>query len=368
MKSIQSYPNQEIFDRILNIHGIVGKNYNYRGYEDLHFLYRLNKIFSDKPYGEIIDRTGNTKYPFQVHVRLPWTIPTKELSLEQVCENRVCEIAATNPKHYYVYWSGGIDSTLALVSILKVIEHDKITVVMSNRSITEYPEFYEQHINGKLTVLQLHDQIPINHGVHITGDPADTIWAILDDSFMGGAAANYLHAPYEDYFRIRGADDEFLAKTAIFNSHSGHEIKTLFEARWWYYLNCKSQSKSVSIITRFNTAENFCPFYESRDFDNWSYYNTDRMIIGSDWKTYKFPAKDIIYKFDKNIGYHQDKTKEYSNDPVQFVNKTPHNFRDIPLFITDDFRKPVLSSGIFFSKNIYRQELYDTYAELFKPT
>ena len=369
MKSIQAFLNQRIFDKILNLHGIIGKDYDYESYDDLKLLYDINKIFSNMPYGEIIDRTGYTKYPFKVHIRLPWIVPTKPVNLETACENKIKEIAAINPEQFYIYWSGGIDSTLMLVSFLKLIEHNRITVILSKRSIDEYPNFYENFIRNKLKILTLSDDIPKDNGIHIIGDPADTIWAILDHSFMEGEAVSYLYKPYQEWFAYRGADDNFLEKTDAFMKRSGREIKTLFEARWWYYLNCKSQSKCViSINSRFDINKNFCPFYESNDFDTWSFYNTDRMIVGTDWKTYKFPAKEIIYKFAKDKDYLLNKSKDYSDDPINQLFKVPVFFRDTPLFITDDYQQPILSSGFFFSENIYKQELYETYKHLFMPT
>jgi hypothetical protein len=367
MNSIQAFPNQKIFDRVLNCHNIIGKNYNYQGYEDLYFLFNLNKIFSNSPYGEIIDRTNNTKYPFKINVRLPWKTPVKEIDLETACENKIKQISLLNPEQYYVYWSGGIDSTLMLVVFLKLIDHNKITVILGNRSIEENPEFYNNFLDGKIKLLPISGNIPTD-GIHITGDPADTIWAILDHSFMEDESGKYFYKPYEDWFRYRGADDNFLEKTLKFMNTSGREIKTLFEARWWFYLNCKSQSKSTSIITRFKVGQNFCPFYESEDFDAWSYYNTDRMIIGNDWSTYKYTAKEIIYKFDKNLDYYKNKSKEYSNEPMKLTEMSPSYYRTMPLFITDDYRKPFLSSGFFFSDDIYKKELYETYKDLFMPT
>jgi hypothetical protein len=368
MKAIQSFVNQTNFDRILNLHGIIGKDYDYEGYDDLKLLYDINKIFSNNPYGEIIDRTGNTKYPFKIHVRLPWKIPYKPIELETACENRVKEITTTDTEYFYIYWSGGIDSTLMLVSFLKLVDHNKITVILSDRSIGEYPDFYHSFIKDKLKVLTLADVIPEDNGVHITGDPADTIWAILDHSFIEGEAGSYLYKPYTDWFRYRGADDNFLEKTDDFMRRSGRTISTLFEARWWYYLNCKSQSKCVSITSRFNINKNYCAFYESYDFDTWSFYNTDHMILGNDWKTYKYPAKKIIYNFDKNLNYLTNKSKDYSDDPINQLYKTPIVFRNTPLFVTDDYHQPTLSSGFFFSENIYKQDLYETYKHLFMPT
>src|SRR5262249_53900419 len=51
------------------------------------------------------------------------------------------------------FWSGGIDSTLAVISFLKnatAAERSNITILLSEESITEYPKFYKEHIHGRL--------------------------------------------------------------------------------------------------------------------------------------------------------------------------------------------------------------------------
>ena len=58
------------FDQILKLHGQSGKSYNFDGYKDLHNLYLINCVFSSAPWGDIIDRSGKTNYPFKIHIKL----------------------------------------------------------------------------------------------------------------------------------------------------------------------------------------------------------------------------------------------------------------------------------------------------------
>ena len=60
------YFDEDYFDFVLNYHGIIGSTYSYNGFEDLKHLYTLNKMFSNKPWGNIIDRSNSTKYPFKL--------------------------------------------------------------------------------------------------------------------------------------------------------------------------------------------------------------------------------------------------------------------------------------------------------------
>ena len=358
------------FDHVLNLHGVVGKNYNYQGYPELSHLYSINKIFSDKPWGEIVDRSGCTAYPFKLKIRLPWTAPSKAMDLDTVCDHTVQNIITANPAPYYIYWSGGIDSHLTLVSFLRSVDHNDIVVLLSEGSIVENPYFYENFIKNKLQTMDSKLPSPPG-GTHITGDCGDTIWAILDESFLNNPTIrNYLYRPWREYFIKINPNPDFLQYCEQFMSRSQREITTLFEARWWFYLLCKSQSKAVykhTTVLLDSGDVNLVNFYENTLFENWSYMNTDKIINGFDWKTYKWPAKEIIYKFDQNRDYLVNKSKGFSNHVIGY--KVVRNLNinlDMPLFITDTNEKPTLSTEPFFSAAEYRQQYYSKYQHLFQ--
>src|SRR6266487_1681100 len=104
-------------------------------------------------YGEgvaPIDRTGVIKFPVRTKSLFPLPqMRVMDKTYEQLCDERAREVLGYNgPLH--VFWSGGIDSTCLLVSLLKARGGDRITVLMNRDSIAEYPYFYHTHIRGKL--------------------------------------------------------------------------------------------------------------------------------------------------------------------------------------------------------------------------
>ena len=52
-------------------------------------------------------------------------------------------------------------------------------------------------------------------------------------------------------------------------------------------------------------------FYNTPEFQRWSMLNHDLKHKGS-WKTYKWPSKEFIYKFNGDATYRDNKTKETS--------------------------------------------------------
>ena len=369
------------FDYVLNCHGVQGSRYCYKGYDDLYGLYLINCIFSSNPWGEIVDRTQRTEYPFRLHVRNPWQGPLSECDLETTCELTVKQITLQNPAPYYVYWSGGIDSTLVLTSFFKSVPKHDIRVCCSSASLDENPYFFKNFIKNKVEFFDSNLNLPTD-GTHITGDCGDTIWATLDESFFSSPAQQHMHQPWQQWFLksnigtawISSASpgQTFMEYCEEFFARSGRPIRTLLEARWWYYLICKTQSKAL-----YKTVGSFANvpdlrlvhFFENPYMDSWSWHNTQNMIKGTDWLSYKWPAKEIIFAFDGNHEYKQYKTKGYSSG-LEFYklirtmdsNKTP------ALFITDNNERPILPTEPFFSENLYRELFYDRYKHLFTQT
>jgi hypothetical protein len=366
------------FDQVLNCHGIVGSNYNYEGYPDLHGLYLINRVFSKNPWGEIVDRTGQTQYPFQLHIRQPWQIPGENIDLEKTCELTVKQIVDQNPAPYYIYWSGGIDSTLLLVSFLKHVNAEHIKVCCSSASLDENLYFYKNFIKNHVEIIDSQSQLP-DDGTHITGDCGDTVWATLDESFFANETTQkQLYQPWQQYFQESdlaaqwrsSKNQNFIEYCEEFFARSGRSIDTLFEARWWFYLNCKSQSKAVyKFAGSFSDKPNIrmVHFYENQYMDAWSWHNVNNMIQGHDWKTYKWPAKDIIFAYDGNEDYRKNKTKGYSSGlEYHRLLKNLNTINNTALFITDNNERPVLDSGPFFSRSLYHRNYHDRYKHLFR--
>jgi hypothetical protein len=305
----------------------------------------------------------------------------ENLDLETTCSIILKDIIKNNPPPYYVYWSGGIDSTLILTSVFKEINLTDVVICCSTASIDENPNFYKNFIQPNCKIIDINLEIPIN-GTHITGDCGDTVWAVLDSNVLNNPVSTpYLYKPWQDWANreefspiLENRDiskDLFFEYLTSFFQRSGREINTLFEARWWFYLLCKSQSKAMyKTAGSFNLFPNInlVHFFEHRYMDSWSWYNTDKIIKGIDVNTYKQPAKEIIFAFDGDDYYRKYKSKGYSSG-LEYNRRMRDWSAGVraPLFITDDNQRPVLSTAPFFSNTVYCQEYYEQYKHLFRP-
>jgi len=359
----------KIFDRILNLHGTIGSNYDYVGYQQLKYLYDINCIFSSNPWGDIIDRSGHTEYPYRVHVRNKWQTPLEQqhdIDLDECCRLRVQEITKQHNPPYNIFWSGGIDSTLLLVSFLKYVAHDNICVFLTKESIDENQYFFDKIIK-KIKYNFLEQQTP-THGANITGECGDTIWATLDHSFFfNSPSKDFILKPWQQWFERQNKNKQFHEFCHEFFTRAGREIKTLLDARWWFYFLCKHQSKATAEQFYLNGDQLILiPFYESKTIECWAWYNLHRIIYKTHWNTYKMPAKEIIFKFDKNEDYKKNKSKDYSGGVINLVKSHCKNKQMVrPLFITDNLETPTLTISPFFSDKHYKEELFETYKHLF---
>jgi hypothetical protein len=68
------------------------------------------------------------------------------------------------------------------------------------------------------------------------------------------------------------------------------------------------------------------PFFVATDFQLWSMNNTDKRIKDH-WRTYKWPAKQVIYEFTRDADYRDNKIKLGSLRSLLLKNKY-HNFID----------------------------------------
>ena len=102
--------------------------------------------------GIIADRTGTFQGSIKTLTSSIPSIPngfTK--TFEEICVERATALIDTG-KTLKVTWSGGIDSTGVLVSLIKAAgsNTDQIKVMFESRAIEENPDFYNNHIKDKL--------------------------------------------------------------------------------------------------------------------------------------------------------------------------------------------------------------------------
>jgi hypothetical protein len=291
-----------------------------------------------------VDRTNTIKFPVKTHNLFP--IPKIngqgfKLSYEEICSRRAHEILERAEKldvPVWVLWSGGVDSTTALVSLLKAgekLSRERIVVMLSEDSITEYPEFYRKHLRGKLKC-QSSALLP-----HMLGRKALFVSGEGNDQLMGsdviaGAIGQfgvdkikgrYDRKLFEDFLTAKMGGDNETAKlfTKLFDRLRGAspiEIKTNFDQLWWINFSTKWQTvytRGLCYTAKANASKMskkwcetyYVPFFMNDDFQLWSMHNTDQRIRDG-WASYKWPSKELIYEFTKDPVYRDNKLKRGS--------------------------------------------------------
>jgi hypothetical protein len=305
-----------------------------------------------------IDRTGTIRTPVRSVSLFP--IPQSRAftkSYEEICNDRAREILRKADElgiRIYVLYSGGIDSTCLLVSLLKEATPEQkkgIVVLMSHESIAENPRFYEEHIRGKLRVessimfinllggddiilsAELNDQIMgsdiigkmiVRYGTSVIHEPydRDKVLAIFGDALSGDVQTARF---YVDLFeRIRDA--------------APVPIRSNFEFLWWINFTTKWQACLAYVLLFMPTRKaravrkdyldtRFLAFFNTDEFQLWALNNPDKRIKDS-WASYKWIAKDVIYDYTKDAEYRDNKTKVQSRALILRQHYLPNKFVD----------------------------------------
>tara|TARA_R110000782_G_scaffold64405_1_gene131338 strand:- start:1340 stop:2404 length:1065 start_codon:yes stop_codon:yes gene_type:complete len=239
-----------------------------------------------------------------------------------------------------VFWSGGIDSTVALAAMIKNFHTsmlDRVVVQMNEASYFENPVFFDKVIrnkikyasssyeytqynivNGKMAdplwvkseFVELYRNFPEITGKEIQRNPDILINAIAEENcwrtnnLVGKESAIWYY------------------ETIIHNAKSaGYDIMDCEDFYWWWNFNfCFSHEKwdllgyeDITNSTVFNNKiymEHVISWFDSKEYQLWSMNNRSNGVkIKSTLRSYKMPAKEYIYDLDNNKWYRDYKTK-----------------------------------------------------------
>lgn len=255
-----------------------------------------------------------------------------EKSFSEICAERaefICQKSSTENRKIQILWSGGIDSTLALVSIFKKLEKrddlNRLEILLSKDSIAEYPTFFRDVIEKKLKFIlfepPIYDFLDAEK-IIVTGEHGDQVFG--SDKAQHFVITNQAFRPFEEMLplviaRKLGSTksvDSIISYLIPQIEKSPVKIETLFDFLWWMNFSLKWQHVSLRMFyakedENFSLDENFLHFFSAKDFQNWSISNHD-LKIKKTWKSYKFVAKECIFDFHKDKNYLLNKEKEQS--------------------------------------------------------
>ena len=252
------------------------------------------------------------------------TYPNHNYTFSQLADQRALELEEKNEK-IYVMWSGGLDSTVAVTSILKNWNHtnlERLVILCTPQSINECRHFFQLLVsppfNTKIKI-QGFNGFPesyLEDGYLITGEMGDQIFG---SDTVGFAVQRWgdsvIHAPWRrlvpDIFRGISAThgNHLYEKFEPIIHEAPSKIVTVQDFFWWINFTQKWAHVKYRIMTFGNwktpqvTFKKVIHFFDNIPFQVWSMHNPDQKIKRT-WLSYKFAAKEYIVEYTKLQQFH----------------------------------------------------------------
>lgn len=265
-----------------------------------------------------VDRTGTIPSVLNVVIPPGQEIPVVDHSAPKqdyydICMNRASQLLSTN-KQLNVLWSGGVDSTVALFSLLRSASNlDQINLYCSLESIVESGGMYDRYIKPLGVRLKL-NQVR-GKGIPFTYDNEN-----LDQIYVSGDCGDHIFGP-RNFFSLPDQDNagpwyvgysnDLLDLTAPTIAKSPRKIETAADFKWWLEYNfcwIGGYNDTRRCMPK-QIAERIHPFYTTPEFQVWTLTN--------DWwpglpSQYRQPAKDALARMVPYDYYVNNKVKGQS--------------------------------------------------------
>ena len=285
-------------------------------YKDIEIFRNIHGAVSDS---WLIDRTEHVQLPFTSKLleenKLPGIDKKFNLDLVQVCVDRALELVSHN-KHIYVMWSGGVDSTLIVVSLLMAnINFDQVTIVCNQESVKENPKFYKKFVLDNFKIMSselLMQQMKINtiDGIIVSGEQGDLIFGQdFGSTMFYRYGKDYLKSPVSRNAIVKFFIDSDMTESAadcwydIFmgSTHlSPRPIDTVYDFSWWAGFNWRWQWALEKVKMRSVYDQKITTFFCSDKFQQWSITHQQNISKITD---FKLSYKQIICNYTKDLEY-----------------------------------------------------------------
>ena len=293
----------------------------------------------------LIDRTKTLNTNIKIFDEIPFNYDSN-FTFGDICtisaKNIVSKALKDNQK-IELLWSGGIDSTTALIAIYKELKlHNKIEclkIILSQESIDEFENFFidfiQKHINYIIFIPPIFTSMNPNN-LTITGELGDQI-------FGGNTACSYLERDYifQSYkkifnnllyekFKDEQTVNNILTYIEPFIQKAPFKLKSVYDVLWWFDFSGKWQFVQFNLISKtyqegilkFRLDDNIIHFFNHIEFQKWAIQNRKNQIEYTPY-TYKLQAKEYIYEFFPDENYLLKKQKERSLKKIISNNQFP---------------------------------------------
>jgi len=315
-----------------------------------------------------IDRTGvgnllDMQYDKIAIVPNGWNKSFEQCTLERA------EDLWNMGKPINVFYSGGIDSSVAWIALLETKpDHLDLIAHYSYHSIEEFPELHEktikdpplssdQFIHGSKTLFENHDILKVTglcgDQIFLAGTGAGTGFSIGGNNYE---VEDWQKQPWESIFELGFVEDKKLELAELLFEQVADYIDTIFDLYWWLHFSlCWNHVNLQCIFAKTPATKSTQSFFNSTDFQCWAIYNqinNPSIKMPGNASSYKQEAKEFIHKYFPNETYRKHKLKEASlKRPLRELfhgNGAPEYKARI---WTDDNLKLVLTDGRYWRMN-----------------
>jgi len=280
-------------------------------------------------------------------------LPTKEskFSFNEITDDRGIELLSKSRAYQkvYLFYSGGLDSTTILTSILKSWDKsdlEKLSIVMNNNSIVEYPLFYQQYIENKLDIIDseifFSESVFLEENIlYVTGDCGGPLLS-YDDIVLYDT--NYPNTYLQSWIHNKDNIISFFNSVATFDEVQKsipEHLTSVYDFLWWstfnygydidiYYLILLYGRLREQTETRKFILDNQFLWYNNLSYQNWAMYSPTNFKIGKVSEV-KLPMRKYILDFTGDLDYYNQKQVNFS------VSKNKHLLKRVPMGIDVDY-------------------------------
>ncbi|MCC6792989.1 MAG: hypothetical protein IT336_14975 [Thermomicrobiales bacterium] len=307
----------------------------------------------------IIDRTRTLDpgFPYAVLDAMPEP-GADGATFAELCDAIGAEIVAEarrTGRNIALLWSGGIDSTCALIAVTKAATDqgclDRVRVLLSMSSIHEYPGFFLRHIDGRLSVQAVTHPIAefLDPALlNVTGEHGDQLFGShLLRSYVRRGVAHYDAREILPLVLLERLRDPRAARQvgrylAPVIAAAPVPLRSLFDCIWWFNVALKWQEVTLRMAVHRGAetkavVESFRHFFRDERFQRWALANTPGRPVPT-WTSYKQVAKQYIRDATGDEAYYQTKEKE---DSLRNVFADPAGASPVRVFMREDLRPVV---------------------------
>ena len=275
-------------------------------------------------------------------------------SFEQVSDQRCVNLRDTHwHKPWVILWSGGIDSTVMMTSILRNIspsDFKNIQVWCNRSSVYENPKFFRDHIQPNFEVISDRETNRFCRDVFVFGGEPGFILGLekykiyAEQSGIDGLGRDlrwnenkdslvaYCHKNTVSTSTIEFANWLYNSMEENIRS-TGLPIHTVREWWWWLLFNQSTPCFLMQQVDQFcfreqhsSYLENFVPWFYSDGYQSWAVHNLDKIAT----MKHKSLGKQYIHTVLKDQCYLDFKMKLSSTGRYWKQKSFSQNKQDLP--------------------------------------